>query len=182
MLKTIQISCTGSGWASPDKLQTFDKQLKTLDEKERVKLRRSIEEHGFFMPIFVWKGTTTVLDGAWRLQVVLTMLEEGYKIKGGKLPVVYVQAKDEKSAKQKILLFTSQYGKVNEKDLFEFIESADLDFDDLKLELELPEIDFNNFESVWFNDHEGKALDESIAAGLSLCTCPLCQNEHAKKE
>jgi DNA modification methylase len=49
------------------------------------------------------------------------------------LPVVYIQAKDKKEAKQKLLRLNSQYGKMTKESVLEFAEDIDLNFDEIAL-------------------------------------------------
>lgn len=145
--KLIRITCKGADWLLPGQLVGFQGELKRLPEKEYQKLKKSIEESGFSFPIFVWKGEgkNNIIDGHQRLLAVLRMLREGYSIERGKLPVDWIEAKDRKEAKKKILLAMSQYGKYTESSFMNFVEEAGLDLEELQVSIDVPEIDVEKY-------------------------------------
>jgi DNA modification methylase len=59
------------------------------------------------------------------------MQKDGYLIPD--IPVVYIQCKDIKEAKQKLLRLNSQYGKMTKESVLEFAEDIDLNFDEIAL-------------------------------------------------
>lgn len=69
------------------------------------------------------------------------MIEEGWILEGGKLPVDWIEAKSRKQAKEKLLWAMSQYGKYSEKSLLEYIGDADLDMTKLNLTIDIPSFD-----------------------------------------
>ena len=97
--------------------------LKDLTEREYRKLRKSILEHGFFLQIYIWHciadGKIYILDGHQRKRV---FVGEGWIIA---LPVQYIEADSYEDAKQKLLVITSQYGRVTQEGWDEF--TFDLD-------------------------------------------------------
>jgi ParB-like chromosome segregation protein Spo0J len=93
-------------------LQYFQGNLKTLDQPQFDKLKRSILKHGFSFPVFVWNDQ--IIDGHQRIFVTRHLVEqEGYTIDGD-IPVVEIQAKDHNEAAEKLLLMTSRYGEVTD--------------------------------------------------------------------
>jgi hypothetical protein len=97
-------------------LVPFQGELKELSEREYNKLKKSITENGLIVPFFVWSETGKLLDGHQRLRV---FAREGWVMD---VPVVYVSAVDELDAKRKLLVISSQYGKVTQEgwDAFTF--------------------------------------------------------------
>lgn len=91
--------------------------LKTLTQENYDKLKKSIEEDGFYVPLFVWrKGKELhLLDGHSRRKV---MLKEGWDVE---VPYIEVEAEDYDEARRKILYISSQYGVVTEDGLNDFI-------------------------------------------------------------
>ena len=142
VMPAIKISCQGADLLPIAELQQFQGNLKSLSEKEYKKLRSSIERHGFAFPVFVWddNGVKNIIDGHQRIFVVKKMVEEGWILTDGVLPIVWIEAKDKKEAKEKILLSASQYGKIDISDLYEFIEFEQLDQDALKAVVDIPMI------------------------------------------
>jgi hypothetical protein len=97
-------------------LVPFQGELKELSEREYNKLKKSITENGLIVPFFVWSETGKLLDGHQRLRV---FTREGWVMD---VPVVYVSAVDELDAKRKLLVISSQYGRVTQEgwDAFTF--------------------------------------------------------------
>jgi len=65
-------------------------------------------------------------------------------------PVIYVEAKDEEEAKNKLLRLNSQYGEITLEGLREFTFGLDIDFD----ELQLPSGTLSISENTESNDNE----------------------------
>ena len=101
------------------------------------------------------------------------MAEEGFHIPA--LPCALIEAKDRKEATEKILLISSQYGKMTNNSLEQFLLENDLDLMELNDELELPSIDLEFFRSADFGpvsaDDQGR-LDKK-----NPVTCPECGHE-----
>jgi len=140
-------------------------------ESEYRKLRKSIEKYGFRFPIFVWGNM--ILDGHQRMLVIKKMVSEGWSV--GDIPVVEVEAENEKEAKKLVLLISSRYGHVTDEGLYEFIITSELNFDELKKEIDLPEINFKQFEQSYFTD---KLQDAEPQIDKMICKCPICGQEH----
>jgi hypothetical protein len=147
-MKQIQIRCKGTSALSLDSFQNFQGNLKELREPEYKKLRRSIEKYGFRFPIFVWGNM--ILDGHQRILVLKKMISDGWSI--DPLPVIEIEAENEKEAKHLLLLISSRYGHITDDGLYEFIMTSELNFDELKEEIDLPEIDFKQFEQSYFSE------------------------------
>jgi DNA modification methylase len=146
--KEIKIKCKGNRTLPLQKLQNFQGNLKELREPEYQKLKKSILKHGFCFPVMVWQNN--IIDGHQRIFCLKKLLEEGYNIEA--LPVVDIEAKNEKDAKHKLLLFNSHYGKITDDGLYEFTESAGLKLDDWKDEIEYSDIDMDYFQDNYYND------------------------------
>jgi DNA modification methylase len=97
-------------------LAPFQGELKELTEREYNKLKKSILENGLIVPFFVWQEAKKLLDGHQRR---LVFIKEGWLMS---VPVVYISAASEQDAKKKLLVISSQYGKVTQEgwDTFTF--------------------------------------------------------------
>lgn len=104
-------------------LAPFQGELKELTTREYNKLKKSLMENGVIVPFFVWQrnGTGYILDGHQRERV---FQREGWELD---VPVIYIDAEDEQDAKQKLLVISSQYGRVTQEGWDEF--TFDLDDD-----------------------------------------------------
>jgi len=167
-MKQIQIRCKGTSALSLDSFQNFQGNLKELREPEYKKLRRSIEKYGFRFPIFVWGNM--ILDGHQRILVLKKMISEGWSV--DPLPVIEIEAENEREAKHLLLLISSRYGHVTDDGLYEFIMTSELNFNELKEEIDLPEIDFGKFGKSYFEEKEELSIvpekDENILIRISV--------------
>jgi len=123
----------------------FQSQLKTLDQESFTKLRASILEFGITFPFFVWHngGKFYCLDGHQRDLVLKQLQDEGYKIP--MLPVDLIDAKDEKEAKLKLLLVSSNYGTKTVDSLATFIKDSGLEIQRIMTLVQMPEFAMPTF-------------------------------------
>jgi len=131
--------------------------------------------HGISFPFFIWQsdGVNYVLDGHQRDKTLLKMQQQGYQVPP--LPCALIEAEDRKQAAEKILLISSQYGKMSEQSLDEFLSVNDLDLSELLDELELPALDMR-----YFGSGEFEPTDENDQGRLDKknpVTCPHCGAE-----
>jgi len=155
-------------------LEPLQGNLKELTEREYNKLKKSIDENGVIVPFFVWLEEGKLIDGHQRQRLFMT---EGWAID---VPVVYISAANEQDAKQKLLVVSSQYGKVTQEGWDEFTYDLDTDwlaetthFDALPYVFEIEKYTIPDK----FQDY-----DESIANGIHICICPECGHEHIKDD
>jgi len=181
MDKTIKIACKGSRLAALDKLEVIQGDLKELSRENYNKLRKRIETKGFDAPLFVWKGK--ILDGTQRYRVLTAMLEDDWVLPGGKVPVCDIKAKDLKEAKERVLGYVSQYGKVTHAGLNEFLSGIEEpDFETMNL----PEFDFSIFDRLYLHPAENlqvpntelpeEQVGPSEPARMEVM-CPACGHE-----
>lgn len=99
--------------------------LKDLSQEDYDKLKLSIEENGFFLPFFLWEHESQffALDGHQRLRVLNNEDGQPYE-----LPYLLVEADTLAEAKQKLLIITSQYGKMTDEGLKAFTHDLDQDW------------------------------------------------------
>jgi hypothetical protein len=174
-MQTVQIRCKAAVNLDLGNLTPLQGDLKELTHTNFQKLKQSILRHGITFPFFVWQsdGTNFILDGTQRDRVLTKMGEEGFHIPA--LPCALIEAKDRKEAAEKILLISSQYGKMTNDSLEQFLTENDLDLMELNDELELPSIDLEFFRGADFEpvsaDEQGR-LDKK-----NPVICPECGHE-----
>jgi site-specific DNA-methyltransferase (adenine-specific) len=134
----IDIKCTGSDTISIDELTEFQGELKERSAGDIEKIIKSIKKHGFSFPFFVWQHTSRdgnfinhVLDGHGRLKALKQMRAAGEEIPP--LPCVYISAKNEAEAKEKLLKLNSQYGHMTAESVAAFLGDIKIDFSELAL-------------------------------------------------
>lgn len=132
-MNRVEITCTGTDFVSIDEIVDFQGKLKSRTADQIAAVIRSIEEFGFSFPFFLWNdaGTRWCLDGHGRLGALRFMRDEGWEVP--KLPAVYIEAKDETEAKQKLLRMNSQYGQITVDGLLEFTTGIDVEWTELSL-------------------------------------------------
>lgn len=113
-----------------DQLTPFQGKLKTLDDKNFNKLRKSIIEEGFSFTVHVWEngGVTYIIDGHQRVSVLTQMRKQGIKIPP--ISCSFVSAGTYRDAKKLVLLAISQYGKIQKDGFMDFVQGEDFDFGD----------------------------------------------------
>jgi hypothetical protein len=143
--------------------------LKYLTEKNYEKLKKSFEDKGMFVPMIVWQKREDefmIMDGHGRERL---FTKEGAQFvdEAGKptdsIPCIIIHADNEKDAKEKLLIITSQFQKITQEGLDEF--AFDLDDDWLKAHTNFDAI--FDFEVVNDPDEEYKGMPayESEDAG-----------------
>src|SRR4030095_14512527 len=171
----IRVTCTTKDSLPLEKIIPFQGDLKTLSKTDFEKLKAAIIKYGLSFPSFIWQrnGSAKCLDGHQRSHVLSEMKKEGWKIPP--VPVVYVDAKNEKEAKEKILLLSSQYGKYSMDSVYGFMSAGGLDFAELNM-LDMPQLDWGKFGDFYFNDNvQAASLDEQGRLDQkSPIECPNC--------
>lgn len=107
-------------------VQLLQGDLKTLSQKDENKLLNSIENNGFFVPIIVWFDKSKVahcIDGHQRI-ITLTK----HEVEPFEIPYIEILAKSRKEAKQRLLVITSQYGKIDRDNMIKFVKGIDNDW------------------------------------------------------
>lgn len=158
--------------------------LKSLSDADAERLRvnlfgngKDIAPNGFIVPFFVWFEPKTnkpyIVDGHQRLRVLKLADAQPYE-----LPYIEIQAATKKEAKQKVLLISSQYGKVSREGFEEF--SLDLNLDISWLDstttfasFAMPELADEEFSDSEFSEEEylpkdKKDLSSSIIDSFKL--------------
>lgn len=140
----MEVKCKGSATLQLQELTEFQGGLKNRTRTDVDKIITSIRKFGFATPFFVWShdGINHVLDGHGRLMALKIMRQQGEEIPP--LPVVYVECKDEATARQLLLRITSQYGTMTNASVLEFMQGLEIDINELSLpknvlEINLPE-------------------------------------------
>ena len=131
-IKTISIKCDTKDTLNIAEMTELQGKLKARNDVDYDKIKLSIIKYGFSFPFFVWKSDKNyILDGHGRFETLCRMQKDGYLIPD--VPVVFVEAKDLKEAKQKLLRLNSQYGKMTKESVLEFAEDIDLNFEEIAL-------------------------------------------------
>jgi len=159
ILKTEKIEWRKLEWLQNEKLKEFFVKSKDL-------LKESLKKNDYIDPLNVWQdeiGKIWVLDGCHRQAALKECEEEGIKIPE-LLTANFIKCRDRKHAAKLVLVYAAKYAQITDEGLYEFIETEGLKLDDLKMEIDLPEIDFDDFEKDFYFDEN----EEEIAPGPEL--------------
>lgn len=148
--------------------------LKFLSEENYNKLKKNIEKHGFDIPVTVWvdsQGTKWLLDGHQRKHVLET---EGWN---EPIPYLVIKAPNMKTAAERLLAITSQYGTITQEGLDDYIQKFDLDFAEIE---DMTQFDatFTNFsvedEKEEEPEFEPETQDNNRLDKVNQIQCPEC--------
>jgi DNA modification methylase len=127
----IRVTCEGAGSEPLENLSNFQGDLKSITPENLGKLKNRLVKHGINVPVFVWVSgaKSYIMDGHQRVAALRSLQEDGYEIPD--VPVAYIQAKNRKDAKEKLLGITSQYGDFSKQGLIDFVDG--ITFEDIRL-------------------------------------------------
>lgn len=152
--------------------------FKELPQAAKARLKLSVINNDFSQPFYVWEDTNLFcLDGKHRVDVlkeiaagdiedIRHLLPDGFVLPAvpDELPATFMYCENKQEAAALVLQYSSVYAKITEAGLLDFVESFDLDWDNLQGQLDLP-----NFDSI---DMAGLMKDtealEKEMAGKSL--------------
>lgn len=176
--KTIRISFIKYEYHDIDELHEFQGELKELYEKDAEKLWKQIQDNGFADPFIVWesKGKLWILSGHQRKRVLKAKRDAGWEIP--KLPCAYMECESEYQAKKMVLSFVSQYGKIADEGLYQFVVDNDITEQVLRENYKIPEINMDWFIKGYLNPEEPGAnkepKDGNGGKSQETITCPIC--------
>ena len=164
----IRIECTGADTLPLDAIEEFQGNLKKRGKKEIEQIITSIDKYGFSFPFAIWNGDghNRCLDGHGRLLALAEMRRRGEDLP--LFPVVYVEAKDEAEAKQKLLRLNSSYGFMTFDSVMEFTDGLEMKWDELALPSNTLELSGASI------DFSGEARERSVQEPGGLSCCPKC--------
>lgn len=161
--------CKTNDFLTLAEISEFATDIKNRTSHDIDRLKVSIKENGFLFPLFIWKGRNVILDGKARFLALKQLKEDGFLL--DKIPVVFVEAKDEQEAKEKVLQVNSRYGKITEGSLNFFAKDCKIDLSDLNIHLD--KINFS-FESKEDLVKRGTAIVGGVSASQVVPNTPQC--------
>ncbi|SEP80805.1 ParB-like nuclease domain-containing protein [Treponema bryantii] len=152
-MKPILNKCKTKDTLTLAEITAFASDIKNRTSHDIERLKDSMKENGFLFPIFVWKNHNVILDGKARYLALKQLKDEGFILDN--IPVVFVDAKDEEEAKEKVLQVNSRYGKITEGSLNFFAKDCKINLNDLNIHMD--KINFS-FESKGDLVRKGNAM------------------------
>ena len=135
--------------------------FKELSNEAKHKLKASIVSNNFMQPFYIWEdqnGVRWCLDGKHRTLLLEDLINDKLNVPF-ELPATFIQCETKKDAAKLVLLFSSQYAKVTQEGMFDFLTLNELDFSELKSEIDLPEFSELKFEQK-FADLNEEEIEE----------------------
>lgn len=117
-----------------------DENFKEWIGKGDEKLQQSLLKYQFIDPFKVWFDGVHIfcLDGKHRYLDLINLLESGIDVPE-ELPATFIDCRDMKEAAELVLIYSSQYAKITQRGLFQFVEKFQLNLDNM------PEMNLPNF-------------------------------------
>lgn len=120
------------------------KSFKNITAEDMQRLKNSIIKNDFIETFKIWQNGKELycLDGFHRCKAFEELAKEGYKIPA-KFPADFIKCKNKKEAAKLVLIYSSFYAKISKTGLDEFLQIQDLNLDEFKSEINLPDIDLD---------------------------------------
>lgn len=123
--------------------------FKDLESDAAHRLKASILANNFTQPFYVWEdpenGTIFCLDGKHRTLMLEQLIKEGHNVPY-LLPATFIHCESKKEAAKLVTIYSSIYARVSQQGLFDFLQEYELDFADLREQMDLPEFSIDRFE------------------------------------
>lgn len=114
------------------------------------KLIESILKYQFVDPFKVWEddGKIYCLDGKHRYLDLMKIEESGVKVPE-ELPATFMQCDSLEDAAELVLIYSSQYAKITQQGLFDFVSKFEFDTIELKDAINIPEFSMQRYEQTF---------------------------------
>jgi DNA modification methylase len=137
-------------WRELQFIQNDD--FKNWSPEAKLRLKTSVISNNFTQPFYVWQEPQTenifCLDGKHRTIILEELSQEGHDIPE-KLPATFIFCKDKTEAAKLVLIYSSIYAKITEQGLFDFVTMYELDYERMKMEIDLPSLDPIEIEALF---------------------------------
>ena len=112
-----------------------------------TKLIESILKYQFVDAFKVWEndGKLYCLDGKHRFLDLIKVAELGHNVPD-ELPATFVDCENIESAAELVLIYSSNYAKITQQGLFDFVSKFNLDIPSLNTVINIPEFSMQRFE------------------------------------
>ncbi len=146
-LQSRVIETKSINWKELQFIQQED--FKELPKEAKAKLKTSVLSNNFTQPFYVWKDPESAimfcLDGKHRVKILEELVEEQHQVPD-LLPATFIQCDNKQEAAKLVLIYSSLYAKITQQGLFDFIQMYDLEYDDIKVEMHIPDFSSDRFE------------------------------------
>lgn len=124
-----------------------DENFKEWIDDGDEKLVQSILKFQFVDPFKVWQDGKKIycLDGKHRYLDLMRIEESGIEVPE-ELPATFMECKDISDAAELVLIYSSQYAKITQQGLFDFVSKFDIDIPNLNESINIPEFSMDRYE------------------------------------
>lgn len=149
-------------WKKLDFIQ--DENFKEWIDDGDEKLVQSILKFQFVDPFKVWQegGKTYCLDGKHRYLDLIRIEESGVEVPE-ELPATFMQCENISDAAELVLIYSSQYVKISQQGLFDFVSKFDIDIPGLNESINIPEFSMERYEQK-FDLYDTETAEEPWVA------------------
>lgn len=115
----------------------------------KEKLVKSILKYQFIAPFMVWQndGINYCLDGRHRFLDLCLVSEIGHNVPD-LLPATFIDCSNIKEAAELVLVYSSNYAKITQQGLLDFVTNFNLDFPDMQALLNISDFDDISFQGL----------------------------------
>ena len=155
--------------------------FKEITKKQMAKLKASILNNDFIETFKVWQsdGKVYCLDGYHRCLALSELAAEGYQVPE-EFTANFIQCKDMKDAAKKVLVYSSIYASVTDEGLYEFSHDFNLNFEEIKFEIDIPRLDLERYEKGYVKDE--LTNDNGIAISSAHEVIIECENQAEQEQ
>lgn len=132
-----------------------------------AKLLESILKYQFVDPFKVWQheGVNYCLDGRHRFLDLENVLASGQDVPLH-LPATFIDCANMKEAAELVLVYSSNYAKITQQGLLDFVNNFDLDFPDLQAIMNIPDFDNIAFQGLLNESDENHTSNTNVPSSL----------------
>jgi DNA modification methylase len=131
------------------------------------KLVESILKYQFVAPFMVWhnEGVNYCLDGRHRFLDLKYVSEQG-AIVPEQLPATFIDCANIKEAAELVLVYSSNYAKITQQGLLDFVNNFDLNFPDMQSMLSISDFDDISFQGFLNKSNGNDTTTEVVPSSL----------------
>lgn len=131
------------------------------------KLVESILKYQFVAPFMVWSnnGINYCLDGKHRFLDLEKIVGQGANVPE-LLPATFIDCANMKEAAELVLVYSSNYAKITQQGLLDFVNNFDLDFPDMQSILNISDFDDISFQGLLNKSNGNDSTTEVVPSSL----------------
>jgi len=132
-----------------------------------VKLVESILKYQFVAPFMIWQneGVNYCLDGRHRFLDLNYIVDKGVSVPE-LLPATFIDCANMKEAAELVLVYSSNYAKITQQGLLDFVNNFDLDFPDMQSMLNISDFDEISFQGLLNKSNGNDSTTEVVPSSL----------------